>query len=68
MGGIDLVYPPHWEPYIQNDIDKVTYLEMYPNHHVIKQGPYLSLHDEEKTIRISVTLKILSLLFVAYLL
>lgn len=21
---------------------------MYPNHHVIKQGPYLSLHDEEK--------------------
>lgn len=41
---------------------------MYPNHHVIKQGPYLSLHDEEKTIRISVTLKILSLLFVAYLL
>lgn len=48
LGGIDLVYPPHWEPYIQNDIDKVTYLEMYPNHHVIKQGPYLSLHDEEK--------------------
>ncbi|MBG3081146.1 intracellular growth attenuator family protein [Proteus mirabilis] len=48
LGGIDLIYPPHWEPYIQGYIDKVTYLEMYPSHHVIKQGSYLSLHDEEK--------------------
>ncbi|WP_337237185.1 IgaA/UmoB family intracellular growth attenuator, partial [Salmonella enterica] len=48
LGGIDLVYPPHWEPDIQSDIDMVTYLEMYPRHHVVKQGSYLSLHDEEK--------------------
>ncbi|MDX7998262.1 intracellular growth attenuator family protein [Xenorhabdus sp. Reich] len=48
LGGIDLIYPPHWEPYIQHDLDQNTDIDMYTNCHVVRQGRYLSLHEEEK--------------------
>ncbi|PHM33172.1 IgaA/UmoB family intracellular growth attenuator [Xenorhabdus innexi] len=48
LGGVDLVYPVHWEPYIVHELDQHTDVEMYSNCHVIRQGPHLSLHEEEK--------------------
>ncbi len=48
LGTVDLVYPPHWQPYIGRDLGKPTDIELYMNSHVIRQGTYLSLHDEVK--------------------
>ncbi|CAM3744896.1 IgaA/UmoB family intracellular growth attenuator [Xenorhabdus thuongxuanensis] len=48
LGGIDLVYPVHWEPYISHDLDQNTDIDIYTNCHVVRQGRYLSLHEEEK--------------------
>ncbi|MBD2809625.1 intracellular growth attenuator family protein [Xenorhabdus sp. Vera] len=48
LGGIDLIYPPHWEPYVSHDLDQNTNIDMYANCHVIRQGNHLSLHEEEK--------------------
>ncbi|MBI6547803.1 IgaA/UmoB family intracellular growth attenuator [Xenorhabdus lircayensis] len=48
LGGIDLIYPAHWEPYVSHDIDHNTDIDMYTNCHVVRQGRHLSLHEEEK--------------------
>ncbi|CDG15789.1 IgaA/UmoB family intracellular growth attenuator [Xenorhabdus doucetiae] len=48
LGGIDLVYPVHWEPYISHYLDQNTDIDIYTNCHVVRQGRYLSLHEEEK--------------------
>ncbi|PHM44729.1 Intracellular growth attenuator protein igaA [Xenorhabdus mauleonii] len=48
LGGIDLVYPTHWESYISYDLDQNTDIDMYANNNVTRQGRYLSLHEEEK--------------------
>ncbi|MBC8953370.1 Intracellular growth attenuator protein igaA [Xenorhabdus sp. PB62.4] len=48
LGGIDLIYPAHWEPYVFHDLDQNTDIDMYANCHVTRQGRYLSLHEEEK--------------------
>ncbi|OTA15977.1 intracellular growth attenuator protein IgaA [Xenorhabdus vietnamensis] len=48
LGGIDLIYPAHWEPYVSHDLDQNTDIDMYANCHVVRQGRYLSLHEEEK--------------------
>ncbi|AOM41848.1 IgaA/UmoB family intracellular growth attenuator [Xenorhabdus hominickii] len=48
LGGIDLIYPTHWEPYVTHDLDQNTDIDMYTNCHVVRQGRYLSLHEEEK--------------------
>ncbi|BET95133.1 intracellular growth attenuator family protein [Xenorhabdus sp. TCT-1] len=48
LGGIDLVYPVHWEPYLSHDLDHNTDIDIYTNCHVVRQGRYLSLHEEEK--------------------
>ncbi|MCG8709682.1 intracellular growth attenuator family protein [Brenneria sp. 4F2] len=48
LGNIDLIYPPHWHPYIALDLGKKTNVDIYLNHQVIRQGKYLSLHDEVK--------------------
>ncbi|PHM62489.1 Intracellular growth attenuator protein igaA [Xenorhabdus ishibashii] len=48
LGGIDLVYPVHWERYISHDLDQNTDIDIYTNCHVVRQGRYLSLHEEEK--------------------
>ncbi len=48
LGVIDLIYPLHWRPYIVNDLDKKTDIDIYANRRVIRQGRYLSLHVEAK--------------------
>ncbi len=48
LGTIDLIYPAHWQNYIQHDLGQNTDIEMYLNRHVVRQGRFLSLHDEVK--------------------
>ncbi len=48
LGVIDLTYPPHWQPYLTSDLGKVTNVDIYLNRQVVRQGRYLSLHDEVK--------------------
>ncbi|HEY0210333.1 IgaA/UmoB family intracellular growth attenuator [Acerihabitans sp.] len=46
LGIIDLSYPPHWLPFIGHDMGKKTDVDIYVNRQVVRQGKYLSLHDE----------------------
>ncbi|WP_413731733.1 IgaA/UmoB family intracellular growth attenuator [Sodalis sp. RH20] len=46
FGIIDLNYPPHWLPFIGHDMGKKTDVDIYVNRQVVRQGKYLSLHDE----------------------
>lgn len=46
LGIIDLVYPAHWQPYITQDLGKKTEIDIYLGGHVVRQGAFLSLHDE----------------------
>ncbi|RLM25146.1 Intracellular growth attenuator protein igaA [Brenneria alni] len=48
LGNIDLIYPPHWQPYIALDLGRKTDVDIYLNRQVIRQGEHLSLHDEVK--------------------
>ncbi|HEI8868528.1 TPA: intracellular growth attenuator family protein [Serratia odorifera] len=48
LGIIDLIYPPHWQPFISADLGKTTDVDIYLNRQVVRQGRYLSLHDEVK--------------------
>jgi hypothetical protein len=47
-GNIDLIYPPHWQPYLTQDLGKTTDVDVYLNRQVVRQGRFLSLHDEVK--------------------
>lgn len=46
LGIIDLIYPAHWQSYVTHDLGNTTDVDIYLNHHVVRQGNYLSLHDE----------------------
>lgn len=46
LGGIDLIYPEHWGPYLHHSLDVETHIDMYSDQRVIRQGSILSLHDE----------------------
>lgn len=46
LGIIDMVYPPHWQPYLTQDLGKTTDVDIYLNRQVVRQGRFLSLHDE----------------------
>ncbi|CAJ0994886.1 IgaA/UmoB family intracellular growth attenuator [Sodalis praecaptivus] len=46
LGSLDLKYPAHWQPYIARDLDQKTDIDIYVNSQVVRQGRYLSLHDE----------------------
>ena len=46
LGIIDLAYPPHWMPFIDQDLGKKTDVDIYVNRQVVRQGRFLSLHDE----------------------
>ncbi|GKX64570.1 IgaA/UmoB family intracellular growth attenuator [Pragia fontium] len=46
VGTIDLIYPPHWQPYVGYDLDHKTNIDIYLNRYVVKQGKFLSLHNE----------------------
>lgn len=48
LGIIDLIYPPHWQPYLTQDLGKTTDVDVYLNRQVVRQGHFLSLHDEVK--------------------
>lgn len=48
IGGTDLYYPAHWEPYIHHELNKATNIDMYPSGEVLQHGQYLSLHEEER--------------------
>lgn len=48
LGIIDLIYPPHWQPYLTQDLGKTTDVDVYLNRQVVRQGRFLSLHDEVK--------------------
>ncbi|BAE75588.1 putative dehydrogenase [Sodalis glossinidius str. 'morsitans'] len=46
LSSLDLKYPAHWQPYIARDLDKKTDIDIYVNSQVVRQGRFLSLHDE----------------------
>jgi Intracellular growth attenuator protein IgaA len=48
LGIIDLIYPRHWQPWITQDLGHKTDIDIYLDRHVVRQGRYLSLHDEVK--------------------
>ena len=48
LGIIDLVYPRHWQPFIHQDLGQKTDIDIYLDRHVVRQGRFLSLHDEVK--------------------
>jgi hypothetical protein len=48
LGAVDLNYPPHWQPYITRELGQKTEVDIYLNSQVVRQGRYLSLHDEVK--------------------
>ncbi|MBT0730869.1 IgaA/UmoB family intracellular growth attenuator [Rosenbergiella nectarea] len=48
LGILDLHYPEHWYPYIQQDIGKETVIEVDSQNRVVQHGPLLSLTQEVK--------------------
>jgi len=48
LGILDLHYPEHWYPYIQQDIGKETVIEVDGQNRVVKHGSLLSLTQEVK--------------------
>ncbi len=48
-----LVYPAHWQPYIAQDLGQQTDIDIYLDRHVVRQGRYLSLHDEVKKLSVT---------------
>lgn len=48
LGIIDLIYPRHWQPWITQDLGQQTDVDIYLSRHVVRQGRFLSLHDEVK--------------------
>lgn len=52
LGITDLVYPPHWLPYVAHDLGQTTDIEIYLNRQVVRQGRFLSLQDEVRNFPI----------------
>ncbi|MGU3415251.1 intracellular growth attenuator family protein [Enterobacteriaceae bacterium C34A] len=48
LGIIDLIYPRHWQPFIAQDLGQQTDIDIYLDRHVVRQGRFLSLHNEVK--------------------
>lgn len=48
LGIIDLIYPRHWQPFVTQDLGQQTDIDIYLDRHVVRQGRFLSLHDEVK--------------------
>ncbi|PKH23850.1 Intracellular growth attenuator protein igaA [Enterobacterales bacterium CwR94] len=46
LGIIDLIYPAHWQPWVNQDLGQQTDVDIYLNRQVVRQGRFLSLHDE----------------------
>jgi len=52
LGSLDLIYPPHWQDYIAQDLGQTTEIDIYLNRHVVRQGRFLSLQDEVRNFPI----------------
>ena len=52
LGSLDLIYPSHWQNYVEQDLGKTTEIDIYLNRHVVRQGPFLSLQDEARNFPI----------------
>ena len=52
LGIIDLIYPPHWQPYVVHDLGQTTEVDIYLNRQVVRQGRFLSLQDEVRNFPI----------------
>lgn len=48
LGTVDLAYPAHWQSFVSADLGQPTDVDIYLNRQVVRQGRYLSLHDEMK--------------------
>ena len=48
LGIIDLIYPRHWQPWLAQDLGQKTDIDISLDRHVVRQGRFLSLHDEVK--------------------
>ena len=48
LGIIDLIYPRHWQPFVTQDLGQQTDIDIYLDRPVVRQGRFLSLHDEVK--------------------
>lgn len=48
LGIVDLVYPAHWQPFAHNDLGQKTDIDIYLDRRVVRQGRFLSLHEEVK--------------------
>lgn len=48
LGTLDLIYPAHWQPFIRHELGQKTDIDIYLNRNVVRQGHFLSLHDEVK--------------------
>ena len=52
LGIIDLIYPAHWQPYVNQDLGQKTDIDIYLDRQVLRQGRFLSLHDEVRNFPI----------------
>lgn len=52
LGIIDLIYPPHWQSYVAQDLGQTTEVDIYLNRQVVRQGRFLSLQDEVRNFPI----------------
>lgn len=52
LGIIDLIYPHHWQAYVAQDLGQKTDIDIYLDRNVVRQGRFLSLHDEVKNFPI----------------
>lgn len=52
FGIIDLIYPAHWQPYVAQDLGQKTDIDIYLDRNVLRQGRFLSLHDEVRNFPI----------------
>lgn len=73
LGIVDLVYPPHWQPFTHYDLGQKTDIDIYLDRRVVRQGRFLSLHKEVKNFPLqhwlrSLTLSISALLVLMMLL
>lgn len=46
LGSIDLIYPSHWLAFIEHDLGHKTDVDISINRQVVRQGRFLSLHEE----------------------
>lgn len=57
VGTMDLIYPAHWQPFINHELGQEAEIDIYPDRRVVRQGRYLSLHDEVKNFPVQYWLR-----------